>query len=561
MIAAWRLRPLFSVFLAVGVSCLAVDTPVNPEVTVGKEGQGPKKANQPAKPRVPITISKETTYIIEPLRPDGYVDYMAALNQHASRGVTPENNAVVPFIKALGPKDINEKLSKKYFQLLGIPPLPPKGDYFLDIIYFAKFDMPPSDPAKLQKYRDAETQLIDHDFDDSQRRPWKESQYPIIAQWIRANEKPLALLIEGTKRPRCYDPRIGEESESLLIAAIPNVIGYRGLARALTARAMLRLGSGKVDDAWADLLACHRFARLLSQGPCLIDTLLAIAVDGMACDADQALLQHPGLTAEMSRKIYQGLDSLPQMHKTADCLDIGERFIYLDSVQEFCRESPSSLKKSLGIYLQNTVIDKMLSDMAQSSIDWDLILRMGNSMYDRSIEASRKATRFERMAACAAIEKEFYESAKRAKDQKRMVLNVLLGNKRKILSEQIGTILNAILFPAMSASINAVDKGAMQPEVTKLDFALAAYRADHGKYPKKLAELHPQYAPEIPKDIFTGGELIYRPSEKGFLLYSVGQNGKDDGGRGFYDRSNEGEIEDYDDLAVRVPAISAEKKK
>ena len=37
-----------------------------------------------------MTISKETTYITEPLRADGYPDYIAALNQRCSRGVTPE---------------------------------------------------------------------------------------------------------------------------------------------------------------------------------------------------------------------------------------------------------------------------------------------------------------------------------------------------------------------------------------------------------------------------------------------------------------------------------------
>ena len=32
----------------------------------------------PAKKPLPIKISKETTYITEPLRPDGYPDYVAA---------------------------------------------------------------------------------------------------------------------------------------------------------------------------------------------------------------------------------------------------------------------------------------------------------------------------------------------------------------------------------------------------------------------------------------------------------------------------------------------------
>jgi hypothetical protein len=37
---------------------------------------------------------------------------------------------------------------------------------------------------------------------------------------------------------------------------------------------------------------------------------------------------------------------------------------------------------------------------------------------------------------------------------------------------------------------------------------------------------------QIPGDVFSGKPLIYRPNENGYLLYSVGINGKDEGGVG-----------------------------
>ena len=37
--------------------------------------------------------------------------------------------------------------------------------------------------------------------------------------------------------------------------------------------------------------------------------------------------------------------------------------------------------------------------------------------------------------------------------------------------------------------------------------------------------------PSIPLHRFTGGALVYRPTADGYLLYSVGINEKDDGGR------------------------------
>ena len=38
----------------------------------------------------------KTTVITGPLRPNGTVDYAAALNEECSAGVTPENNAAAP---------------------------------------------------------------------------------------------------------------------------------------------------------------------------------------------------------------------------------------------------------------------------------------------------------------------------------------------------------------------------------------------------------------------------------------------------------------------------------
>ena len=38
----------------------------------------------------------------------------------------------------------------------------------------------------------------------------------------------------------------------------------------------------------------------------------------------------------------------------------------------------------------------------------------------------------------------------------------------------------------------------------------------------------------------------------GYVLYSVGSNGKDDGGKGCADRTNTGDYADWDDIGVRI---------
>ena len=75
--------------------------------------------------------------------------------------------------------------------------------------------------------------------------------------------------------------------------------------------------------------------------------------------------------------------------------------------------------------------------------------------------------------------------------------------------------------------------------------ALVAFYADHAMYPDRLADLKPKYLKEIPVDLFAGKALIYRLETEGFLLYSVGENGRDDDGK-HDDRQG------TDDLRVRL---------
>jgi len=68
--------------------------------------------------------------------------------------------------------------------------------------------------------------------------------------------------------------------------------------------------------------------------------------------------------------------------------------------------------------------------------------------------------------------------------------------------------------------------------------ALRAYRVEHGAYPAKLSALVPTYLSAIPADPFAlSGQLRYKPSSPGYILYSVGPDGKDDGGKPIFDSS------------------------
>jgi len=62
------------------------------------------------------------------------------------------------------------------------------------------------------------------------------------------------------------------------------------------------------------------------------------------------------------------------------------------------------------------------------------------------------------------------------------------------------------------------------------DLAVLAYQLEKGTQPLALADLVPEYLSSIPEDPFSGKPLLYRAAGRGYRLYSVGPDGRDDGG-------------------------------
>jgi hypothetical protein len=64
--------------------------------------------------------------------------------------------------------------------------------------------------------------------------------------------------------------------------------------------------------------------------------------------------------------------------------------------------------------------------------------------------------------------------------------------------------------------------------------ACRLYKSRMGRYPESLEELVPGVLTEVPIDPFTGTPFVFRREGQGFIVYSLGSNQKDDGGRSTY---------------------------
>ena len=84
---------------------------------------------------------------------------------------------------------------------------------------------------------------------------------------------------------------------------------------------------------------------------------------------------------------------------------------------------------------------------------------------------------------------------------------------------------------AFERAFNKVMKVETARQMNITAIALKRFQLKHGNYPAQLSELAPEFLASVPLDPVDGQPLRYRLNADGnFLLYSIGENGKDDGG-------------------------------
>lgn len=89
-------------------------------------------------------------------------------------------------------------------------------------------------------------------------------------------------------------------------------------------------------------------------------------------------------------------------------------------------------------------------------------------------------------------------------------------------------LFTRITAPALQGVLGRTDEYIVLLQLGQIGLALEDYRTRHGSYPATLEETGLQEG--MLNDPFSGGSLVYRPSDRGILLYSVGRDRIDDGG-------------------------------
>jgi hypothetical protein len=543
-------------------------------------------------PNPPIHVSPQTTYITEPLGPDGLPDYEQYVLDLYRDGVTPENNAAVLLWQALFPADVDPKHFAAVATELGLEQIPSQADALVPLhgeenrraIYAWASEQAKEPGANSADAEDAAADSAIRDgtymgygeyggmdyanrlIDTAMRAPWTSQQFPPLVEWVVENQQPLDLIIEASQRPRYFapSPTLTNNKPDLLIGMLlPQVQASREAGRALSTRAMWHLGEGRADAAWQDLFALHRLSHLIAQGHTLVEQLVGIAMSGMACEGTITLLHYEGqLSADLAKQIERDLASLPQFAGVAASLDETERASALDAFIGVGTGGGGDLFSAISGVRDNDFGNNVFNAI---SVDWNLVLLETNRWYDRLAAAAKLPDRRQRAVEFLKIDTEMQQLVADSRVPGRWAAGLVSRQQR---SRLVSSIMLGLFLPAVNAATEAEDRANVTLELTQLAAALGIYRAEHGNYPEALNDLVPSVLAELPVDVYNARPFVYKRDGEGYLLYSTGANGTDDSGSNERLQIVEGrpidtlgvapedvqyKVINTDDISIRVP--------
>jgi hypothetical protein len=470
-------------------------------------------------PSPPIIVARDTTYITAPLRSDGLPDYEQYMLNANRKGATHDNNAAVLMWRALWPGDLDPPDCEPMRAELGFKELPSPSH-----------TLQPLSAKKNQKCIEAwwkKQHPISENFDPDDlielatKFAWTSREFPPMDQWVRSNKMPLDLLVEASRRPgySSQSPTLLRKYKGLLITMLlPGIHNMHEASYSLSVRAMQQIGENRLDEAWVDLMAIHRLSRLASQAPTLVEQSVAMGSSYLACRSTLVLLSNDHLTPALARKVNKDLATLSKFSEPVDCINNFERLEALDVALDVKRHGA------------DTIIERPRFGPDVTTVmpfDWNVMLRRINYWYDRLVATMQLPNREVRARAYAQFKADLSVDGRRSDRPIQLIIAAFSIHRR---SEMLGGYITAQMLSSLDDPMEFEERTNAHFQLIRVAAALAIFRAEHHGYPAKLVELVPSPLEKPSVDLYNNKPLVYRSTDDGYLLYSCGENGVDDGG-------------------------------
>ncbi len=334
-------------------------------------------------------------------------------------------------------------------------------------------------------------------YDDVLENGWRRED-PAVESYLKKNEPALELVHKGTQQRFCSMPIVDSGQD------VPYFAGFREIARIMVIKGGLLVWREKYAEAgrvYSDLL---RFSADVSDSGIILHSLVGMAIEGLA---------------------YKGGESfLAQLNDEAVCnallgqmIDIESRRVPLYQILEkdFAHRLKRYQKESGRVFLYYDRFSRQLLDRPKI-VEFFVcpMRRVRNYLMFRLFKRRylQETQRFGRYII--ELSKTPYPEIHREKLNEKIPENEL----------------SQLAFGLIPDFLFLVTRQQTAQRANIIRVALHLHLLKSGTYPEKLDELAALMPKEALIDPFSTGQFIYRRTDDGYLLYSVGGNMKDDGG-------------------------------
>lgn len=340
-----------------------------------------------------------------------------------------------------------------------------------------------------------------------------EEENALLQNWISANSKSLEQLKLGIEKS--YHLPEYQES-SMWHVKFTGLTEARNLMFILCSQAKLHASKGNFEEAFSELLTCYQFGRHFAGSMFLIEQLVGIAISSNAVQDSFHILNKYKINPCLLSSFQQNLQTL--LSKQMSVINFtAEKFLAYESIQMLF-----TVDGEICDHINRSMVEEMVEKHEQEG-----------QMSPQAVEELRQSwNKLERQQTTELADK-VYEYLGSAAHNTPWRLHSEDKNPKKVAKEMTkdNPLLN-MLIPSVDVVLELPFNCKAETNALITTIAILRYKSEKGEYPSDLHELLATgYLNELPMDPYSDNPLIYKCTGDDFILYSIGADFKDDGGK------------------------------
>jgi hypothetical protein len=314
---------------------------------------------------------------------------------------------------------------------------------------------------------------------------------------LARNQAAITLTRQATTIPTCRFP-VDYDATNLAGILLPHLGKMRSLADVVSAQALREARLGQTDAALNDIAVLFRMSEHLAPEPILLSGVTAIAIERLGYKTLARVLDDVALSPDQAQGFAGRLahtDWTDALHNDL----LGERCFGLWAFQ-FASNPIEARQLVRGPYASgSTIVSKGLGVL------WSPLWKMDEVQYLRARDRQSKA---------------FLKPG-----------TPLISDDKFVRELPWYAICTRIMLPALARVGYKRDAVLVYRRMALVALALHACRTTQGHFPDSLHDAEKNWRDPLPHDLYTEQSFLYRREGAKILLYSVGPNRKDEGGR------------------------------